>query len=161
MVPAFLVSMLSRQLALLGDHEFLRQHSHAWLVWEPGAWNPPRSPDESDLGATLFPRGAGAGHPEAGDALCFELVTSSNRAVLQVGRGPQCAIVLNDMTVSRVQCQLEFGDGEWQLRQSDASSEAVVLREKAAVRAGGLTLTFHSATGLVERLRTSGAHEQR
>ncbi len=160
MVAAFLVSMLSRQVALLGELEFLRQHPHAWLVWEPGAWEPPRSPDESDLGVTKLPVGA-PGRPEAGDALCFELVARSNETVLHVGRSPQSAIVLNDMTVSRDQGRLVFAEGQWSFEATDPPAALVPLRDQAAVRAGGLTLTFHSAEGLVARLRAPSPHEQR
>jgi hypothetical protein len=113
MVPAFLMSLLSRQLVLLGEDGFLANHGHAWLVWEPGTWQSPTSPSQSDTGETMLPTRGAPAHPGADDPLCFELVTrpDAGETWLKVGRAPDCAIVLNDMTVSRDQLRLVGGPG--------------------------------------------------
>ena len=63
MVPAFLMSLLSRQLVLLGEDVFLANHAHAWLVWEPGTWQSPTSPSQSDTGETMLPSRGAPAHP--------------------------------------------------------------------------------------------------
>jgi hypothetical protein len=156
-----MLSLLTRQVALLGEPEFLVHHGHAWLVWEPGALAPPRTPHEADLGATRLPVAAPPTGPRGSDALCFELIARASPTVLPVGRSPESAIVLDDMTVSRDQCRLVFSDDAWTVELYDGQPATSALTDGAVVHAGALTLTFQTAGGLVRRLRGPPAHEHR
>jgi hypothetical protein len=161
MVPAYLVSLLTRQVALLQRDGFLKKHPHPWLVWEAGNWDPPRSPAESDAGATRLPDPKRPERPGAGDALCFELVAKDKDHLFKVGRSSECEIVLNDMTISREQFHLDSKAGKWVLvpitnahtqlfgRELEAPIE---LTRESPLKVGHLTLTFCPAAQFAERL---------
>ena len=161
MVPAYLVSLLTRQVQMLQREEFLKRHPHPWLVWEPGNWDPPRTPTESDIGKTHLPDPSRPAGPGAGDALCFELVAKDSEHLFRVGRSSDCEIVLNDMTVSREQFHLAIKDSVWTLvplQSARTSLEArdvtgpVKLERAASLQAGGLKLSFVPAPAFVDRL---------
>lgn len=164
MVPAYLLSLLSRQLLMLQADGFLKRHPHAWLVWEPGNWDSPRSPGESDAGATRVPDPLRPSAPEAGDALCFELlIKGQQEGALKVGRSSECQIVLNDMTISREQFQLRLAQGSWSLvgtsgaktlvSGAPAGEQPVKLDKEARLKAGGLRLTFYQPPAFLDRLK--------
>ncbi len=164
MVPAYLLSLLSRQLLMLKREAFLKRHPHAWLVWEPGNWESPRTPAESDAGATRLPDPLRPAAPVGGDALCFELLVKSPSAESRwrVGRSSECAIVLNDMTISRDQFQLAFAPGGWSLVNASgaktfigtqpAGERPVPLGDQANLKAGGLRLSFYRPETFIRRL---------
>lgn len=161
MVPAYLVSLLTRQVALLQRDGFLKKHPNPWLIWEPGSWDPPLSPAESDAGATRLPDPKRPDRPGAGDALCFELISKEKDHLFKVGRSSDCEIVLNDMTISREQFHLDCKGGKWtlvpitnaatQLFGKDVSTPVELARE-SPLKAGHLTLTFCPAGDFANRL---------
>jgi hypothetical protein len=159
MVPAFLMSLLSRQLVLLGEEAFLSTHAHAWLVWEPGTWQSPSSPAESDTGETVLPTRRGPAHPGVDDPLCFELITRADAETwLKVGRAPDSAIVLNDMTVSRDQLRLVGTPDGWTSHDAPGGTAAPLpLGNETTLRAGGVTLSFYQPAAFLERLRRERA----
>jgi hypothetical protein len=158
MVPSFLVSLLSRQLELLGPDGFFKQHPHAWLLWEPGAWQSPSSAHESETGSTRLPVAIRPTHPGVDDALCFELVCKPDvETWLTGGRGSGNDLVLNDMTVSRDQFRLVSGPDGWALHDAPGGAATPrLLGGQATLSAGGLTLTFYEPPAFLDRL----AHER-
>jgi hypothetical protein len=161
-----MMSLLTGQLAVLKADGFARLHpkASAWLVWEPGNWESPRSETESNTGVTRFPLLKDPSGPEDGDALCFELTVTADEK-LRIGRATGCDIILNDMTVSREQFELFHCEGFWAVLSSlgattfvgDAeASRAIALRDQTVIRAGGLRLSFYKPASLLERLRAGG-----
>lgn len=167
-MPAFLISLLARQLALLEHKGFQALHPKvaAWLVWEPGKWVSPRTEAELNTGITRFPVLGRPEAPEEGDALCYALVGNEHGDDdrLKIGRALECDIILNDMTVSREQLELHHCEGYWAALSSVGAttfvgdveaSRAIALRDQALIRIGGLRLTFYRPEGFLERLRVS------
>ena len=156
---AYLLSLLGRQRRLLGD-KFFERHTADWLVWEPGPWRPARSILTSNIEATQHPSEAEPPRPEGEDALCFELKQVPGVS-LTVGRGTECHIVVNDLTVSREQFLLEFTEQTWRVRPNGAplsvdgtpvGPEGSALRNASVIAAGDVRLTFYTPDGFPARL---------
>lgn len=156
--PAFMLSLLNRQRQLLGA-KFLERYPSNWLVWEPGPWRPARSELTSNTEATQLPTPLPSARPVGDDALCFELKRVASE--LTVGRGTENQIVLNDLTVSRVQLHLEFANGTWRLRTKSVvtvdgqpvGSEGVTLKNAARIGVGDVHMTFYEPDGFLLRLQ--------
>jgi hypothetical protein len=126
-IPAFLMSLLARQHALMGD-AFVTRYAHPWLVWEPGEWSVPKSGVDVSVAETRLPEGYEVNpRPLGGDALCFAL-KAPDGAVVRVGRAADNEIVISDMTVSRLHARFEKKGEGWAL---------VPLSETKATRVGG------------------------
>lgn len=162
--PAYLVSLLARQRALLGAG-FFERYTSDWLVWEPGPTQPARSMASSNVEQTHQPSASGPRRPEGHDALCFEL-RRVRGASLTVGRATQNEVVISDLTVSRAQFVLEYADRTWRIKARGAAlhvdgravpEEGVVLQSGGVISAGDVRLTFYGAEGFPSRLQAEGA----
>lgn len=158
--PAYMMSLLGRQRALLGA-DFFKHYSSDWLVWEPGPWHPARTLASSNTETTHQPTAAPT-RPDAGDALCFELKRAPG-ATLSVGRATEHDIVLNDLTVSRNELRLTLVQQRWQAHATAPSlrldgaplpPEGATLANGAVLTAGDVKLTFYTSDGFPARLAT-------
>jgi pSer/pThr/pTyr-binding forkhead associated (FHA) protein len=162
MAPAFLLSLLKQQWSAMGER-FNSKHSHAWLVWEPGAWTAPAATTETvEISSRALDSLA------QGDALSFGLIIAEGKQpVLRIGRNAGNDIVINDATVSRQHATLTLAPSKEWLFEPIANAKAatrigaadarpgvaVPLRSKDQIRLGDVTLTFYELPDFVERLR--------
>lgn len=159
-IAAYLISVLTRRL-MLKPAEFKARYPHAWLVWEPGSWSEPKSP-EMAASETLQPGQERPIAPVGEDALCFELKPSGTS--LKVGRAPDNQIILNDMRVSRSQLELRHVGGFWQvvpvrgarniLLGEPLDEQGVKIAGTIKLQAGGIQLSFYDAADFAARLQT-------
>jgi hypothetical protein len=162
MPRALLMSLLSHQYLVLKSQGFRERYPHAWLVWEPGAWNVPEQGEE--LGATRLPEGDMVDClPTTDDVLCFEL--SESKGPLHLGRAPENAIVVNDATISREHLRLERQGSRWVVQALPGAAEVLVndaplpagaplpLQDGQTLQAGDVRLTFHEPPGFEARVR--------
>jgi hypothetical protein len=143
--PAYMLSLLGRQRALLGA-EFFTRYNSDWLIWEPGPWRPARTMASSNTESTHQPSSKAPARPEGEDALCFELKRVVGGAKLTVGRATENDIVINDLTVSREQLTLQYADKKWSVVGGE------VLKNGTVLTAGDVKLTFYDAEGFPARL---------
>jgi hypothetical protein len=160
-VKAFMLSLLAVRRFTL-QAQFLTHFPSAWLVWEPGVWQPAAggpSPDVTRI-TSMKPELA---RPVGGDALCFALTPG---APLRVGRAPGCDVVVNDATVSREHLWLDpvAASAGWAVRPQPGASTtsrngqplapgvAQLLSPGDSLRLGDVTLTYHDAPGMAARL---------
>lgn len=167
-VQAFLMSLLTRQLAL-AQGAFLTRYNNCWLVWEPGEDSVPVSGVDVSVAVTKLPT-AGAGHeqrPLGGDALCFALKVFDDGTTLKVGRAADNEVVVSDLTISRLHAQLELKGADWSLvalsetkktlidGRELARGTAVTLQSGQVLELGGVTVTFYDAQAFKGRLAAS------
>jgi hypothetical protein len=142
-VTSYLLSWLRRKFATVDGAAFERLHPHDWLVWE----------------ALDAPAAGG------GEALAIALSRNPRRPYLALGHGPECDIVLDDATLSRVHLVLiRAGARDWALRGADGSAgtrlnglplgagEPHPLRSGDRIQAGEVQLTFLAASDILHRL---------
>lgn len=162
--PAYMLSLLARQRALLGAG-FFERYTSDWLVWEPGPTQPTRSMASSNIEQTHQPSASAPLRPEGKDALCFELRRVPG-ASLTVGRATENEVVIGDLTVSRAQFVLEYADRKWRIKprggalhvDGQAVPEAgVVLVSGGVISAGDVRLTYYGSDGFPARLQAEGA----
>lgn len=162
--PAYMLSLLARQRALLGAG-FFERYTSDWLVWEPGPTQPARSMASSNIEQTHQPSVAAPTRPEGKDALCFELRRMPG-ASLTVGRSTENDVVIGDLTVSRAQLVLEYADRKWRSKSRGGSflvdglavpDEGVMLKSGSVISAGDVRLTFYSSDGFPARLQAESA----
>lgn len=157
-MAGLLLSALARMHRSSTPQEFLAAHPFCWLVWEPGTWKPP-----TQGSATLPVLVAPSSAPGLGEALAFCLVPRDGQVTL--GRSPDCAIEINDATLSSVHLLLmEAAPRSWTLRDAGSRNgswldgaplpkgQPFVLRNLARIHAGQVCLTFYSAGALLDRL---------
>lgn len=155
---AFMLSLLNRQRQLLGA-KFAERYPSDWLVWEPGPWRPARSESTSYAEATQLPTHLPFTRPLGDDALCFELKRVP--CELTVGRGSENNIVINDLTVSRLQIYLEFANQQWRVRTTSqvtvdgkpVGAEGALLKNGASIVIGDVRVTFYEPQGFLLRLQ--------
>lgn len=111
--PSFLLSFLAIQSTRQGA-KFADRHAGAWLVWEPGTWQPPSRAMLETMGVSRDT--SKATKPTATDALCFSLGTGP---VVTVGRAQENDCVVSDATVSRQHVELVFGHDGWTVRPAE------------------------------------------
>lgn len=167
MIAAYLISVLTRRL-MIKPVDFRARYPNAWLVWEPGSWQEPTSP-EMAAGETLQPGQERPVSPVGDDALCFEL--KPNDAPLKIGRAPDNHIILNDMRVSRSQFELRHDGKVWQLLPTPGSRNAVLgqpveasgllLTPNTKINAGGIVLSFYEAEDFASRLEAEAQRFKR
>lgn len=161
-VAAYMLSLLARQRALLGDR-FLERYPSNWLVWEPGVWRPARSASTSNTEQTQLPTPVPFSRPSGDDALCFELKRVA--ADLTVGRGTENAIVVNDLTVSRTHLHLDFAADKWTVRTTSqvtvdgkpVGANGAPLVNGSVIGVGDVRLTFYEPKGFAARLQPQAA----
>lgn len=170
-VQAFLMSLLTRQLAL-AQEAFLTRYPNAWLVWEPGEWAVPLSGVDVSVAVTKLPGGTGVEQrPLGGDALCFALKVP-NGTILKVGRAADNEVVVSDLSISRLHVQLELKEGKWSLVPLSETKKTLVhgaeiargtsieLQSGQVLELGGVRVTFCDAAGLKGRLAAAGAKKK-
>lgn len=165
-VSAFMLSLLAVRRVLLKE-QFESKFPGAWLVWEPGVWQPPKAAGVA--AATLISGPAGApGRPATGDALCFQL--PSDRP-LRLGRVDGVEIVINDATVSRAQLTLmpPAGGSPWSVIAVAGAGPVSIggkavpadapqpLRSGERLQVGNVDLTFYNARGFALRLEAAAS----
>ncbi len=171
-IQAFLMSLLTRQLALAQD-SFITRYPHCWLVWEPGEWSVPVSGVDVSVAETRLPSVAlQEQRPLGGDALCFSLKVVDG-AVLKVGRAADNEIALSDMTVSRLHARLEFKSGSWSMvplsetkktthaGKATSIGKPVALQSGQVLELGGVKVTFYDAASFKDRVATSSVKSRR
>jgi hypothetical protein len=161
-IQAYLLSLLARQLLLTKDG-FQTRYPNAWLVWEPGEWAVPKAGVDVSVAETQLPGGKAPERPLGKDALCFALKAPGATA-LGIGRAPDNAIVINDLTVSRLHGRLLPSTEGWSLEALSQSKttaldgrslpvkSAVRLRTGSAILLGGITVTYLDAQAMRERV---------
>lgn len=154
-IRAYMMSLLGVRKIQLGP-TFTTKFPHAWLVWEPGVWQPAK-------GAGAPTRISGALDPNArpgqGDALSYELV---ERRTLRIGRAADCEISLNDATVSREHVIVEPAADGWSARAAPGANALLADRPLPAtptplssgqtLKLGDVTLTYLSSEDFSKRL---------
>lgn len=156
-MPAYLMSVLTRQLAL-GPDAFLMRYPHSWLVWEVGGW---AVPETSPVAETRVD----SGPPKAvsGDALCFALKAPEGTPI-RLGRAVDNEIVIADATVSRFHARLELKDKVWSVTPVNDPAlvgEEVVgpgnsqrLSPGQAIELGNVRLGFYDSKSFRQRVST-------
>jgi hypothetical protein len=152
--------LLSNLVKLYGARElgsFTKDHSSAWLVWEPGNWKPPAN------STVALPKNVAAAMA-GGEALAFTLPTTGTPAAIQLGRS-EADIVINDGTLSR--CHLIFESTAaqtWTVKDNNSRNGSTVggtplvggrpveLLPDTRITAGQVALTFLAATGMFARI---------
>jgi hypothetical protein len=162
MTRVLMLSLLARQYLVVGP-KIADQYPYSWLVWEPGAWTPPKKDDQ--LGDTRMPDSKPLS-PQTGDALCFELRPPQTN-VLHLGRAKENQLVINDMTVSREHLKLTAADGQWFVEPfpnvgvtkvggaTVGAGRRALLSSNAGLQVGGITLTFHDSRAFMMRLQAA------
>lgn len=156
MRPSYLLSYIAIQASRLTDALFHERFGGGWLVWEPGAWQPP----SRLLTVTVSPsRAEPPTAPTQTDALCFHL---GEGGTVRVGRSPDNDCVVSDATVSRHHCELVHLDGGWRVRALNDRLVGLNHRPIAGemklsphdrLYLGDVTLTFDDALGLRRRFK--------
>jgi pSer/pThr/pTyr-binding forkhead associated (FHA) protein len=159
-VKSFLVSALKR-LVPSGRGAITSRHDGAWLVWEAGQWKAPRAQTlvlsvskDAQRVTTSAPRGA--------EALAIALPDQER---VTLGRAADADVSINDGTLSGMHLVLVRGPGgTWQADELGSTNGTRVdgvavkvgspaaLRDGSAIKAGQVSLTFHTAEGLWTRL---------
>ena len=164
-IQAFLISLLTRQLALAQD-SFLTRYPNQWLVWEPGEWSVPVSGVDVSIAETRLPSGGAEQRPLGGDALCFALKVAQG-TVVKIGRAADNQIVVSDMTVSRLHASLELKTGGWSLTplsetkktmldgKAVGTGKPIELRTGMVIELGGVKVTFYDAAAFKHRVATT------
>lgn len=157
-MPAFLMSVLTRQLALNPD-SFLMRYSHSWLVWDVGGW---AVPETNPLAETRLDDHR-VTRAQSGDALCFALKAPEGTPI-RLGRGVDNEIVIADPTVSRFHVRLEVKDRVWSVTPVNDPAlvgEDVVgpgatqqLASGQAIELGSVRLAFYDSRSFKERVST-------
>lgn len=132
-MTSYLLSWLRRRFSGSDAATFERLHPHDWLVWDADGAAP----------------GGGS------EALAIALSRNPRRPYLALGHGPECDIVLDDASLSRVHLVLfRAGPGAWALRDADGAAgtrlngrplppgDPVPLRTGDRILAGAVRLTF-------------------
>lgn len=158
-MPAYLMSVLTRQLAL-GPDAFLMRYSHSWLVWDVGGW---AVPETDPVAATRVEDRRGPPRAHSGDALCFALKAPEGTPI-RLGRAVENEIVIADATVSRFHAQLELKDKVWSVTPVNDPAlvgEDVVgpgttqqLTPGQAIELGGVRLEFYDSKSFKARVST-------
>jgi len=160
-MPSYLMSVLSRQLAL-GPSAFLLRYPNSWLVWETGTWGVPSIDDQLSVAQTRLAETRPPRAP-AGDALCFALRAPEGTPV-RLGRGVDNEIVIADPTVSRFHARLDRVDGVWSVTPVNDPAlvgEDVVtpgatkpLQPGEAIELGGVRLAYYDSRTFKDRVST-------
>jgi hypothetical protein len=149
-LPMLLLSVLRNQHLLL-ERGFSTRYPHPWLVWEPGPRRPAGSAAERNTLSTQAPTQAGPAKAAGGDPLCVPLFG----AALRIGRGDDCAIIIDDVTFSRDFGVLTLEGETWRFTPT-AGGALVTLTAGTPLRHGDVTLTFETPASFVARLAPPG-----
>ena len=158
MGDSFLLSLLARQQALLGER-FVARYPHPWLVRESSERNPATSSD-----ATMrMPAPAAAVQEDAGLAIALE-PARAGAAQVTLGRGHGCDVDLTEGTLSQLHCAFHRSDAGWLIEDLGSTNgtwldgvrlaprEPVPVADGQRIQTAQLHFTFHDSTGLWRRL---------
>lgn len=163
-VQGYLLSFLVRKFFLQRDSATLRGVP-GWWVWEPGSWRA-ASHDEKTQGFGGTVSGKSTTGPQRGDALCYALRVTADRAYrLRVGRAESSDLVINDETVSREHLILHFdtargfeAESIGAARTADEQGvlwtpgQRVPLQPGMRTQLGAVRFTFFDSAGFLARL---------
>jgi hypothetical protein len=160
-VKSYLISSLTFRFSTADVDTFQKAHPHDWLLWEPGNWKPPGSTTLVGPGVSMTPTPA-----QTGEALALALEKKKDGGQLTLGRGAECDAVINDGTLSTLHLVfMQNGSGLWTVRDAGSRNGSMVdglkltagqpqeLRNGAKVQAAGVTFTFYSPQGMLQRLK--------
>jgi hypothetical protein len=161
-LKSYLISSLTFRFSTTDVEAFKKAHPHDWLLWEPGNWKPPGSTTLVGPGLSTTPTPA-----STGEALALALEKKKDGGQLTLGRGPECDAVINDGTLSTLHLVFMQSDkGAWTVRDAGSRNGSKVdglplaagqpqeLKNGAKITAAGVTFTFYSPAGLLQRLKT-------
>ncbi|MFN7134901.1 MAG: FHA domain-containing protein [Myxococcales bacterium] len=163
-MSTYLLSALARQYGGQPLSAFETAHPYSWLLWEPGAWTPPRKASDTMLLRPSTPLPGGAG-----EALALGLVSKRGSTQITLGRGPDNDLPINDATLSTTHLVLMADERGWTVRDANSRNGTWLdgaqlvagipqrLAEASSIRAAQVGLTFYTPKGLFERMRLSGA----
>ena len=77
---------------------------------------------------TVVPLSSPSHTPTEGDPLCFPLVVPASGPAMQVGRGEQSTLVIDDLTVSREHFNLWLEGPDWFITVPAASHAVTMVR---------------------------------
>lgn len=160
-MKAYLISWLARNHQAHDMDSFARTHPGPWLVWEAGPWRPP-APDRATRASSER-----RARESAGDALALQVAPRAGRDRshgIQLGRGPDNDLVVDDGTLSRAHLVLRTADGAWMVEDLRSSNGTrvdgvpvepgpVPIEPGTTIEAGSVRLTFYDAKGLYLRLK--------
>ncbi len=161
-MQSYVLSTLAARARALGAEEFRRRFPEAWLLWEPGEWQPPRDATEPARGGDPLTPVA------AGEPLAFALEPKAGAEEIDVGRGAECALRVFDGTLSSRHLVLRRDASGWAVKDVGSKNgswlegkklppqEWVALASGARLIAGHVQLTFSLAPELLARLSASG-----
>ncbi|MCA2978138.1 MAG: FHA domain-containing protein [Myxococcaceae bacterium] len=159
--PSYMLTFLALQAARQGPERFAKQYPGAFLIWEPGSWQPPAG----ELAQTVKPRGDPSQLPRPSqlDALCFYLGEQLGD-VVKVGRSTDNDCIVGDATVGRYHLVLSRRAAGWVV-QPEGGRRVLLLgvevRDSAALvfgdtlQLGGVSLTFGDASLVLTRVTLS------
>ncbi len=159
-MKSYLLSSLAVRLASGTAEGFRTAQSGDWLVWEPGAWRPPGK-------ATLIAVPGVSDPAKTGEALVLALEPKKDSpGQVTLGRGDECAITINDGTLSTVHLSFMKGpDAGWTVRDAGSKNGSTLdgakldpgqprpVRSGAKLQAGQVNFTFYDVDGLMARLK--------
>ena len=155
-MKSYLLSTLKLRYSTKDVAKFEADHPYAWLLWEPGAWNPPRR-------QTLAIAAGDQIRQAAGESLALAL---EPKDTLTLGRDETCDLTINDGTLSSTHLVLHRdAGGGWTVEDLGSRNGTLVggrplqkgertpLRDGMSVVPAQVVLTFHTPAGLFLRLK--------
>jgi len=158
-MQSYVLSTLAAHARALGADDFRRRFPEAWLLWEPGEWQPPRDATEPAREDPLTP-------VAAGEPLGFALEPKAGgpEEEIDLGRGAECRVRVFDGTLSSRHLALRRDASGWSVRDVGskngswlngkklAAGEWAPLESGARLTAGHVQLTFYLGRELLVRL---------
>jgi len=156
---SYVLSTLTAHARALGESDFRQRFAEAWLLWEPGEWQPPRDATEPARRHTLTP--AAVGEPLA---FSLEPKPGAPEAEIDLGRGAECRVRVFDGTLSSRHLAFRREGAGWSARDVGSKNgswlegkklspqEWVPLASGARLTAGHVRLTFYLLPELLARL---------
>jgi len=156
-MQSYVLSTLAARARAVGAEEFRKRFPDAWLLWEPGEWQPPRDATEPAKGGDPLTPVA------AGEPLAFALEPKTG-AEIDLGRGAECALRVFDGTLSSRHLALRQDASGWAVRDVGSKNGSslgeqklqpqqwVALASGAKLIAGHVHLTFYLGPELLARL---------
>jgi pSer/pThr/pTyr-binding forkhead associated (FHA) protein len=157
-----MLSWLKQKYLALELKVFRSQFENHCLVWEPGAWRPPRK-----TGATVVSTVSQSSATSNKNADALVLLLPPQKPQLTLGREPSCDLLIDDATVSASHLVFSLKEGAWWVRGLGSTNgtwlnqqplqlpNEVVLKSDDVVRVGEVNLTFYDPKGLYFRLKAN------
>ena len=158
-MQSYVLSTLLAHAHALGADDFRQRFPEAWLLWEPGEWQPPRDATEPARLDPLTP--VAAGEPLA---FALEPKPGAPEGEIDLGRGAECRLRVFDGTLSSRHLALRRKEAGWSVKDVGSKNgswlegkklpaqEWVLLVSGARLTAGRVQLTFYLLPELLARL---------